>query len=61
MGETATDLAPGVYLTDGKRLVQVLGKDEQGRVLVQDARTLREYPLSMEVAAREWRGVHRGA
>ena len=54
-------LVPGGYLTDGRRLLRVVSRFDDGRsvmVLVEDCRTFEAYPYALvELRALRFRGV----
>lgn len=57
-------LAPGRYLTDGRRLLRVLSRFDDGRsvmVLVEDCRTFEAHAYAMmELRAMRFRGLRSG-
>jgi hypothetical protein len=56
-------LAPGRYLTDGRRLLRVLSRFDDGRsvmVLVEDCRTCEAHAYAMmELRVMRFHGLHR--
>lgn len=53
----ATQVVPGLYYTDGKRLVQVIGQTKEGECLVEDV--VSEVTMAFQAAEFDEGGVWR--